>query len=1009
MTDPATRSRATLFRRRPGAAAGAGLAGCVVMILLPSIAPAAGPTPEEALAAMRVAEGCTVGLVAHEPVIRQPVAVEFDDRGRPWVIQYLQYPNPAGLERVAVDRYSRTEYDRVPEPPPHGPRGADRITILADRDGDGVYETGTDFVDGLNLATGIAFGHGGIYVLNVPYLLFYPDRDRDDRPDGDPEVLLSGFGMQDAHSVANSLVFGPDGWLYGCQGSTVTARIRGIEFQQGVWRYHPPSRRFELFCEGGGNSWGLDFDPHGDLLYATNWGGHVLVHGLQGASFVKAFAKHGPLRNRFAYGWLDHAPHENFQGGHVTVGGIVERGTTLPAWLRGRYVAGDLLGHAVRWHDLVADGSGIRTRNGGVLLESTDPWFAPTDLAAAPDGSIWVTDWCDGRTAHPDPDAEWDRSNGRIYRIAGTDTPPVAVGDPAALTLDELLADHDHPSQWFTRRARRELVRRHCIDPAATAMLLPALERRATTAATEATALAALWTLASLDACEEALLLRLLDSPHAVVRAWAVRLLGDAGTVSQTAAHRLDRFAEEEPDVTVRRQLAATAARLPAAVALPLVNANAIRGIDAGDPRMELLWWWAVEAHADAGAGEVLRRFVRPTAWASPLGRHALLPRLIRRSAATGSSAGDEAALALLAAAPTAADRLAAWGHAATGIAERPADGVALAGGALGRAIVAAWEGTPHDDVLTRLAVACRHPPALAAVRATAFGAAEPVARRVAALGTLVGTGDEESLARARGDLPVCTDPAVATALVALLGSVADPRVTEAFVARLRTEADGSIAAVLRRALLSRADGARELLASVERGEIPAATIDLEEVRGVARFADPALDALVGRHWGRLRQATPEEALAVVRRLSNDLRAAPGDAVAGEALFARHCGTCHRLFGKGGTVGPDLTGANRGDRQALLVALVDPSATIRREYAAVTVETADGRVLTGIPQARPEGGLRLTDAKGAVTDLPERTIAAIHESPLSLMPAGILLPLSPQELRDLFAYLERKE
>jgi hypothetical protein len=231
------------------------------MILLPSIAPAAAPTPEDAFAAMRVAEGCTVGLVAHEPVIRQPVAVEFDDRGRPWVIQYLQFPNSAGLERVAVDRYSRTEYDRVPEPPPHGPRGADRITILADEDGDGRYESGTDFTDGLNHATGIAFGDGGVYVLNVPYLLFYPDRDRDDRPDGDPEVLLSGFGMQDAHSVANSLVFGPDGWLYGCQGSTVTARIRGIEFQQGVWRYHPPSRRFELFCEGGRQLLGARLRP----------------------------------------------------------------------------------------------------------------------------------------------------------------------------------------------------------------------------------------------------------------------------------------------------------------------------------------------------------------------------------------------------------------------------------------------------------------------------------------------------------------------------------------------------------------------------------------------------------------------------------------------------------------------------------------------------------------------------------------------------------------------------
>src|SRR5207248_2889241 len=154
--------------------------------------------------------------------------------------------------------------------------------------GRGLTGGAKDFVNGLNLASGLAFGHGGVFVLQVPYLLFYRDRNGDDVPDGDPEVLLTGFGMEDAHSVANSLTWGPDGWLYGCQGSTVTAKIRGIEFQQGVWRYrpplHPPPERggmkggeFELFCEGGGNSWGLDFDARGQLLYSTNVGGFPVL------------------------------------------------------------------------------------------------------------------------------------------------------------------------------------------------------------------------------------------------------------------------------------------------------------------------------------------------------------------------------------------------------------------------------------------------------------------------------------------------------------------------------------------------------------------------------------------------------------------------------------------------------------------------------------------------------------------------------------------------------------
>jgi len=244
------------------------VAWCVVALLLPFSGGlrSAGLAPQEALNHMKVADGFEVKLVAHEPDIRQPLSVTFDARGRMWVIQYLQYPTPAGLKVVSVDQYLRTKYDRVPDPPPRGPKGADRITICEDTDGDGHFDKFKDFVSGLNLASGMAIGYGGVFIVQPPYLLFYPDRDHDDIPDGDPEVLLSGFGLEDAHAVANSLTWGPDGWLYGAQGSTVTAHIRDLEFQQGIWRYHPLTHEFELFAEGGGNTWGLDFDEHGNVI-----------------------------------------------------------------------------------------------------------------------------------------------------------------------------------------------------------------------------------------------------------------------------------------------------------------------------------------------------------------------------------------------------------------------------------------------------------------------------------------------------------------------------------------------------------------------------------------------------------------------------------------------------------------------------------------------------------------------------------------------------------------------
>lgn len=1010
------------------------LAGVAIPLMLVHVlalqrVTAQGYAPQRAASAMTVADGFRVELVAAEPLVRQPVAIEFDDRGRLWVIQYLQYPNPAGLKRVAVDRYSRTEYDRVPEPPPRGPRGADRITILADRDGDGRLEHGKDFVDGLNLATGLAFGYGGVFVLNVPYLLFYPDRDRDDVPDGNPEVLLTGFGMHDAHSVANSLTWGPDGWLYGCQGSTVTADIRGIQFQQGVWRYHPRTKQFELFCEGGGNSWGLDFDADGNLIYSTNVGGHVALHGVQGAYLVKSFGKHGLLHNPYAFGYFEHIPHTGFRGGHVTVGGVFYGGTTFPREFRGSYMAADLLGHGVYWHRLGRDGATFRSDHGGELLVANDTWFAPSDVAVGPSGAVYVADWHDQRTAHPDPDASWDRSNGRIFRIQAEGAEAQAVVDLNERTSWELVDWLDDRNAWYVRRANRILAERR--DERATAEL----RRIATESSNERLALQAVWALHGSAGIDDATAAKLLEHRDENIRKWVVRLLGDRRAVSANVAQKLVQMARTDPSVRVRAQLACTAKRLPTPDAIPIVAELFRRDADARDRYVPLLVWWAVEAHAVDAMQRMLDAVETAGGWQRPLLRDVVLQRLMRRYAAAGTPRALTACARLLSSAPDEPERgrmLAAlddglaqiraeystgfrqgtlfsrFAERRAGENEQPPDTYRLTEipAQLADLLAQLRQENPSDATLLRIAMRLRNRIAQQRVVELASDGSVSEKRRLAMLAVLEELGDQACVAPLL-ELVISDEPeAVRRSAMKVLQRFGRPQTATTILSRYASMSD-SLRSAARSLLFSRREWARMFLQRVDRGVFAADEVSVNELRQVAQFADEGMNDIVRKHWGEIRPGSPEEKLAEMRRLNNDLRAGPGNADAGQPLFKKHCATCHKLFGEGSQVGPDLTHANRQDREFLLASLVDPSAQIRKEFLSYVVQTANGRALTGVIVEQTPNAITLLDAKNQRTTIGRNEIELLQESNVSLMPDNVLELLSPQQLRDLFAYLQK--
>jgi len=986
-------------------------------------ATAQGYSLEEAAGKMTAPEGLAVNLVAGEPLVRQPVAIEFDDRGRLWVVQYLQYPNPEGLERISVDRYSRTTYDRMPEPPPHGPKGADRVTILIDEDGDGVAETSKDFVAGLNLASGLAFGYDGVFVLQTPYLLFYPDGDRDDVPDSDPEVCLTGFGMEDAHSVANSLTWGPDGWLYGLQGSTVTANIRGIEFQQGIWRYHPRTKAFELFCEGGGNMWGLDFDADGQALASTNFGPYIMIHGIQGAYYWKSFGKHGDLHNPFTYGYFDHVTHHDPVGGHVAVGGHIYRGGALGAPYAGSYVAANLLSHAVYWHTVTPHGATFESRYGGTLLDSNDTWFAPSDLTTGPDGALYVCDWHDARMAHPDPDATWDKSNGRVYRIAPAGLPAKPAFDLRALSNEALAELLDHENAWFSRRARVLLATRDTAD------IAPALRAKAAQTDNRELALEALWTLYGSGQLGEGDLIALLDHNDYAFRLWGARLLADHGPPSPEAGQALAAHAARETDVRVQAQLAATAQRIAPGDGLAVVAGLLGTSQDTEDLFLPLLAWWAVEKHA-ADAGVHLETLM---ATRGALSDKFLLPRLVRRLVAGASEALDGDSATMLGAARDPALLDALLEAVLLGLADRegrarsdmrgalfdqfsqaaqtaqtPAETAPPLAPILAARLVALWEAAPEEPVRLALAAQLKHAPAVDLASRLARDGSTPEAVRQRLLDTVSRAAGDAIIPELLAMLAEDPSPAMRGAALDALRRFDDPGIGAALA-----EAYGVLPATLqtpvRQVLLSRATWTGDFLQLVEGGTLRAEDVPVSELRRVAQHRDEALDALVRKHWGNVSGGTPEFLLAEMRRLNNDLRAAPGDPVKGAALYTANCAQCHQFFGEGHNVGPELTQANRMDTEYLLGSLVNPNMVVRKEYVQYLVEMKDGGFYNGIVSPRGPGRVTLLNANGVETSIATRDIEVIREAGISLMPEGILSALSPDEVRDLFAYLQLKE
>jgi len=544
------------------------------------IATAPSLTPQETAASFKLPPGFKVQVVTGEPDVVQPIAFTQDDRGRLWVITNTNYPVCPGEPK-------------------------DSILIFEDSDGDGRADKRTVFYDKLTFSSGIAVGFGGVWIGAPPNLLFLPDKNGDDKPDGEPEVVLDGWASEDTHETLNGFTWGPDGWLYGTQGVFTLSNVgkpgtpapERVKINAAVWRLHPQTRSFERWAEGASNQWGIDWNDHGEAFFAACVIPHMW-HAIQGARYQR---QAGPHVDPYTYDDIKTIAWGRYEKAGYC-GMMVYLGDLFPSEWRDTLFFHDIHMNRLRNERVTRTGSGFKAERNGDFIDSGDKWFRGLSPQYGPDGSVFINDWYDKVPCHQQR-AFTDRSNGRIYKVTMDSVKPVKV-NLAEASDAELIAYQLHPNDWYVRHARR-LIQERGLKPEGVA----ALEKILFENPDDTRQLRALWTLHCGGGLAEATALRALKAKSEVVRGWAITLLCESGKPSDAALAEMTYVAKSDPAPLVRLRIASALQRVPVAQRWPALMELASKAQDAGDQNLPLMIWYAAEpavAADPAKAAELL-------------------------------------------------------------------------------------------------------------------------------------------------------------------------------------------------------------------------------------------------------------------------------------------------------------------------------------------------------------------------------------------------------------------
>lgn len=968
------------------------------------------PSPVEMLSLIDLPEGFQVTLFAGEPAVQQPVAFDFDDRGRIWVAENYTYSAHGQID----------------------PNLRDRIVILQDNDGDGRHDERRVFWDKGSMLTGLTWGFGGLWVLNDGSLSFIPDRNGDDVPDSDPVEMLNGWTKTAGHNFVNGLMWGPDGWLYGRHGITDsslpgtpdTPKDERQPMNCGIWRFHPTRHTFEVVCNGTTNPWGLDYDRHGQFFFTNNVIGH-LWHVVPGAHYERMFGQDfNPHLYELMSQTADHyhwdttgkwsdsrdGKADDLGGGHSHCGGMIYQGTNFPEAFRNRIFMCNTHGRCVNVERLERSGSGYVGKHEANLLKVNTPWFRGVELKYGPRGEVYVSDWSDNGECHDHDGVH--RTSGRLYCISYG--PVAELKNPLDLTtLNEqqlMRTAVFHESEWHARRARRLLQERITKD--SRPQIVSQLSNLAEKSKDERHLIRIMHLLASVDGLSEVFLRDHLKHSNEFVAALAVRLAADSGLFRVDGAGISPPTEGIDPGasgdlLTVAETTTSGLVLLHTASALQRMDDRTRRNVarilihrdDAvRDRHLELMTWYGIVNEPS------------PAGFLYMLDRKITSPRLaefVARRIVQLTDQADVVLQQLLSVyGPTSAPEL--QQAVLTGMSE------GLRGQFRPKA-PPSWDSTsqrllksdrPDVVQLTReLSVLFGDGRAISDLRAMVADRDGDGAARSQAILALAEAGDQESL---KLFFSLLSDRAVYVAVAKALASYDDERIPQELLKRWSSLRHGSKEAAVD-TLCSRPAYGRELTQALETGQVESSDLTAAQVRQLLSFNVPEITSILEARWGVINESSEARAAAIEkwRQALTPEVLAQADHTSGAALFKKSCGTCHRLYGEGGQIGPDLTGSNRSNPDYLLGNIIDPSAVVPKQFTVSVIALTSGRVITGVVVSETDQTVTVQTEKEllpiALEQIEERTLTT-----KSLMPDGLLDSLTPDQVRDLFAFVMQR-